>query len=90
MINNPLSQDEGVKFVFIPIATSFAHKHMFIILVISYHKSRVISYQLFFFTPTYYLKPHGNFLIYIYTVLEEVYDPYLWNATNKEKSQGGL
>lgn len=48
MINNPLSQDEGVKFIFIPILTSFAHKNMFIRLLSNHHENRIISYPFFF------------------------------------------
>lgn len=66
MINNPLSQDEGVKFIFIHISTSFAHKNMLMKLVINHHESNVISCQLIFcflLCILYDLKPDGNYSI---------------------------
>lgn len=90
MINNPLSQDEGVKFEFIHIAISFAHKHVSDWLSVT-TKAELFHTNYFFSPPPpYYLKFHGNFLIYIYIILEEVCDPFLWNGTTQEKSQEGL
>lgn len=70
MINNPLSQDEGVKFVFIPISTSLARKIVFLRLVINHHESSVISYNLCCFVLPhilYHLKPDGNYsMLYTY------------------------
>lgn len=85
MINNPLSQDEGVKFVFIHISTAFTHKSMLMSCYPSPRKQCYTIPIIIIFLPhvLYHLKPDG---LYSMLCMDSVVESQ-WSITGEGHCQ---